>query len=330
MSRDPASVSVALGTHNGASFVREQLLSILAQTRPVDQIVVSDDASADATVRIIEAVVREHEQSTGRAPELVVLRNPVALGVTANFEQALGAASGDVVILCDQDDVWHPDRVGAALRAIQGERRVDLVASDARLVDGAGEPLGRTLFDTLGVDASLQRRLQSADAFDELLRRNVVTGATVLVTRDLIERSTPFPTAWVHDEWLAMVASVRGGIALVERPLLDYRQHASNQIGVSRLSLRGRFARLGESRTDRNARLFDRAAQLADRLPRLTDDERVAAAVREKLAHEQARQALPASRVRRLKPVLRGWRSGGYRRFGLGAQDALRDLVQPV
>jgi glycosyltransferase involved in cell wall biosynthesis len=323
-------VSVALATHNGASFLGRQLASILAQSHPVDEIVLSDDASADATVELAERSIAASRAADAATPALVVLRNPVALGVTANFEQALRAATGDVVILCDQDDVWHPDRVSAALAALDQADEVDLVAADARLVDAAGDPIGRTLFETLGVDSGVRARLQSGAAFEELLRRNVVTGATVAVTRGLIDRATPFPTAWVHDEWLAMVAAVRGGIALVERPLLDYRQHGSNQIGVSRLSLRGRFSRLAEPRTRRNARLLERAAQLADRLPALTDDPRIAAAARAKLAHEEFRRDLPRPRIRRLAPVVRAWRSGAYRQFGLGAQDALRDAVQPV
>jgi DNA-directed RNA polymerase sigma subunit (sigma70/sigma32) len=53
-------------------------------------------------------------------------------------------------------------------------------------------------------------------------------------------------------------------------------------------------------------------------------------AAREKLAHEEVRAALPASHLRRVVPVAREWRSGRYRRYGLGTQDVLRDLVQPV
>lgn len=322
-------VSVALGTHNGGRYIGEQVASILSQSRGVDEIVLSDDASTDGTISIVEDLI-EGCDPAGGAPALIVLRNPVALGVTANFEQALRAATGDVVILCDQDDVWHADRVERALAVFTDERAPDLVAADARLVDDAGAPLGRTLFETLGVDERVRRRLQSGEAFDELLKRNVITGATVLITRDLIEQAVPFPPAWVHDEWLAMVASVRGGIAVIERPLVDYRQHASNQIGVARLGLRGRFRRLAEPRTKRNARLRERAAQLAERMPHLTDDPRAAEAARAKLAHEEFRRSLPTGRFGRIRPVVSAWRAGSYRRFGLGAQDVLRDLVQPI
>jgi cellulose synthase/poly-beta-1,6-N-acetylglucosamine synthase-like glycosyltransferase len=326
-----ARVSVALGTHNGARYLREQLESILAQSRPVDEIVLSDDASGDGTVELAERVLAEHRSTDAATPALVVLRNPVALGVTRNFEQALRAASGDLVALCDQDDLWHPDRVERALAELDARPGLDLVAAEARLVDETGAPLGASLLETLGVDDATRTRLGTDAAFSELLKRNLLTGATMLVSRALVERASPFPASWVHDEWLAMVASVGGGIAVVAEPVIDYRQHGANQIGVSRLSAGGRFARLREPRTARNARLLARAQDLADRLPAIAgDDPAVEAEVRAKLDHERMRQRIPASRLRRLPSIWREWRTGAYGRYGLGAQDVLRDLVQPV
>lgn len=329
-------ISVALGTHNGADYLAEQLGSILAQTRAVDEIVLSDDASRDGTVELAERLVVEHRERTGPVvPELRVLRNDPPLGVTANFEQALAEASGDLIALCDQDDVWRPDRIERALAALEARPGVELVASDARLVDGAGAPLDLRLFETLGIDEQAVARLERTP-FDELLRRNLLTGATMLVRRELVARARPFPSSWVHDEWLAMVAATGGGVAVVPEPLIDYRQHGANQIGVTKLRIDGKLGRLRAPRTARNARLLARAADLAARLPAIVvardpDAPRaVERAVADKLEHERARSALPAGRLARLAPVLREWRTGRYVRYGRGPQDVLRDLVQPV
>jgi glycosyltransferase involved in cell wall biosynthesis len=328
-------ISVALGTRNGARFLREQLESILAQSRPVDEIVLSDDASTDGTVELAEQVIGEHRSTAAETdastPSLVVFRNPVALGVTANFEQALRAASGEFVALCDQDDVWHRDRVSRAIDEFARRPDLDLVAAEAQLVDDVGAPLGRSLLETLGVDEAVRSRLASDAAFRELLKRNVLTGATMMVTRRLVELASPFPASWVHDEWLAIVASVAGGIAVVSEPVIDYRQHGGNQIGVSRLGPGGKLARLREPRTARNAALLARAEDLAARLPPIANgDATVETEVRSKLDHERMRQRLPVARVRRLPPVWREWRRGAYERYGRGAQDVLRDVVQPV
>ncbi len=181
-----------MGTHNGGVYLAEQLASILAQSRPVDEIVLSDDASTDGSVGLAERLVDEHRAEHGDAPAFVLLRNDAALGVTGNFEQALAVASGDVVALADQDDVWRTDRIAVALAALRARPEAELVASDARLVGADGEDLGLRLLETLGIDDEMRERIERAP-LEELLRRNLLTGATMLVTRGLIERARPFP-----------------------------------------------------------------------------------------------------------------------------------------
>ena len=99
-------ISVALCTHNGARYVTEQVESILRQTLPPDEIVLSDDASTDDTVALVRAALAAHPNV-----ELRVFENDPALRVTKNFEQAVVACTGDLVALSDQDDIWAPDRL---------------------------------------------------------------------------------------------------------------------------------------------------------------------------------------------------------------------------
>jgi len=326
-------VSVALCTHNGAEYLDKQLLSILGQTAPPEEIVLSDDASRDDTVAIAERVLSEWRAAhPGSAPRILVLRNPAVLGVTANFEQALAACTGDVIALSDQDDVWVPHRLEVMVGAFARRPDLDLLHSDARLVDGAGNDLGTTLLETLGVTPAVQAAEHSGRAFDLLLRRNIITGATALVRRDLVTRSRPFPAAWVHDEWLAMVAAVTGVVDVLDEPLVDYRQHDANQIGVTTLDAAGRLGRLRAPRTLRNQRLLARADVLAARAPAFMpapSPDRLTL-IEAKLVHERMRSDLPAVRVARVWPVLREWTTGRYSRFGRGLQDVLRDLVQPL
>ncbi|WP_104130343.1 glycosyltransferase family 2 protein [Cryobacterium sp. N21] len=319
--------SVALCTYNGAAYLEEQLLSILGQSLPVGEIVVSDDGSTDETLSILERVAAGW-------PDLnfVVLRNATALGVTANFEQALAACSGDLIALCDQDDVWWPERLERMMAEFTRRPALQMLHADARLVDAAGAPLGFTLLQTLGVSDTDRASVHAGHAIDAYLRRNIVTGATMMVRRELVERSRPFPPAWVHDEWIAMVAAATGEVDLIEEPLTDYRQHGRNQIGVTTLDATGKLSRLRAPRRARNARLLARAAALQQRASGFEPAASVSvlALIEAKLAHEKRRSALPAARLRRVAPIVRGWRARDYSRFGLGLQDVLRDLVQPV
>ncbi|KRF33697.1 glycosyltransferase family 2 protein [Yonghaparkia sp. Soil809] len=326
----PLAVSVALCTHNGSAFVGEQIRSILSQVPAPAEIVVGDDASSDGTVAVVRSIVEQHRaEHPGSAIALRIIERDRPLGVTRNFEQTIAACRGDVVALSDQDDVWPAGRL-ARLLPVFDDAAVLLVHTDARLVDAGGQDSGARLLSTLEASPRERELLEHGDALDVLIRRNLVTGATVLVRRALAERSMPFPASWVHDEWLAMMAAVEGGLRLVPEPWLDYRQHGANVIGASEVTWARRFERLREPRDERAPRLVARAAALVERLeerPEQTDALRLA---RAKLAHERARAAMPGWQPLRLPAIIGAALAGRYSRYSRGAIDIARDLVQPA
>jgi hypothetical protein len=327
------SISVALCTHNGERFIREQVRSICLQTRPPSEIVLSDDASSDGSVELVRETVADCNGGRLAAPiGLRVLQNVAPLRVTKNFEQAVRACAGDLVALSDQDDIWRPERLERM--AGEFERRVDLLLlhTDARLVDGERRDLERSLLQSLEARPDEIAQIHSGHAFDVLLRRNLVTGATVVFRRALCDDALPFPAEWLHDEWLATVAAALGAVDVMQEPLIDYRQHGANQVGARRRSL-GEKVRLAlASRGDMHAKRVTKAERLLERLTHFGD--RVPAEcieqARRKLAHERLRAGLPAERFARLLPVLREMRAGGYSNFGYGMQGAMRDLLEAV
>lgn len=326
-------VSVALCTHNGERFIEDQLLSILAQSQPPIEIVLSDDASTDATVELARNAVKGYiEAHPDCMTRLHVMQNPKALGVVKNFEQAILACGSELVALSDQDDTWAVDKLEQAVAIFARRPGLLLLHTDARLIDEAGAVLPGSLFGVLGVNGRLQHEIHDGSAFELLLRRNLVTGATTIIRRHLAQIAVPFPTSWVHDEWLAIIASVIGELDLLPNPLIDYRQHESNQIGARRLSAVGKLRRVIEPGADRNRRLLARALELVRKLEELGEavsSSRLTAAQR-KLLHEQARSSLQPRRWARLIPILREVLSGRYKAFGGGFVDAARDLVQPL
>lgn len=325
-------VSVALCTHNGARFVAEQVSSILEQSIPPREIVLSDDASTDGTVDLVRSTVDRFLSGNPQADvDLVVLKNAVPLGVTANFEQAIAACGSELIALCDQDDVWRPDRLARAVTHFQERPALLLLHGDARLIDDGGSELRGSLFDALEITHGIRAAIHAGGGFDVLMRRNVVTGATVLMRRGLAERARPFPDSWVHDEWLAIVAAATGELDVTTDSLIEYRQHGSNQIGVRALSLAGKFRRMVEPGFERNRRLLERARSLAERfedLEGVIPARREAA--RQNLEHEIVRSSLKPGRPSRIGTVLRELGTGRYRRFGRGVADAVRDLLQPL
>lgn len=329
----PLEVSVALCTHNGARFLREQVRSICLQTRPPVEIVLSDDASRDGSVEVVRATVAECAiERPGRPIALRVFENPVALRVVKNFEQAISACSSELIALSDQDDVWMPDRLAQMVARFEQDGNLLLLHTDARLVDSERRDLGQTLFHALEVTPSELERVHAGNAFDVLLRRNLVTGATTVFRRSLLADALPLPVEWVHDEWLGIVASTTARVDLLEQALVEYRQHESNQIGARRDAfaekVRKALASRGNTHVERAIKaelLLARLQQLGDRVP-----PEIVAKVRSKIEHQRFRAALPASRLARCIPIFREAMTGRYDKFGRGVRGVVRDLFESV
>ena len=329
----PLEVSVALCTYNGARFLREQVRSICLQTRPPVEIVLSDDASRDGSVDVVRAAVAECAAERPQHPvALRIFENTTALRVVKNFEQAISACTSELIALSDQDDVWMPDRLEKMVARFEQDDSLVLLHTDARLVDTDRHDIGHTLFHALEVSPSELARVHAGNAFDVLLRRNLVTGATTVFRRALLADALPLPVEWVHDEWLAIVASTTSRVDLLEESLIEYRQHESNQIGARRDTykekVRKALASRGNTHVERAIKaelLLERLLQLGDRVPPEIIDK-----VRSKIVHQRFRAALPASRLSRIVPIAREAMTGRYDKFGRGVRGVVRDLFESV
>lgn len=317
-------ISVALCTYNGEDFLAEQLESILLQTRIPDEVIIRDDGSADATAGIIEAFARRFPGQVDFAV------NEARRGVAGNFEGALARATGDLILVSDQDDIWCPDRTERAERAFMADPTLLLLFADARLVDASRQPVGMTQLQALGLCDDDRRRLRSGAAFSVLAVKNLVVGATVCLRRELLADALPVPTAWLHDEWLALIAAARGGIGLDESPVIDYRQHGANVIGRPPVTMTERIAAGFAGRLDRRGQLVEREAALLDRLQTIRAPIACRSLIAEKLLHARVRDELPSSRSLRVAPVLREVLTGRYQRCSNGWRSALGDLVYPI
>ena len=329
----PLKVSVALCTYNGARFLREQVRSICLQTFPPVEIVLSDDASQDGSVRVVRTTVAECAAERPEHPvSLRVFENAKPLRVVKNFEQAIRACAGELIALSDQDDVWMPDRLAQMVARFEQDESLLLLHTDARLVDANRNDLKQSLFHALEVTPSELDRIHGGRAFDVFLRRNLVTGATTVFRQSLLADALPLPVEWVHDEWLGIVASTVGRVDLLEQPLIEYRQHESNQIGARRDTFLGKIRKALASRGNTHVERAVKAELLLARLLQLGDrvSPDVLAKVRSKIEHQRFRAALPASRLARCGPVFREAMTGRYDKFGRGVRGVVRDLFESV
>jgi glycosyltransferase involved in cell wall biosynthesis len=218
-------VSVALCSYQGERYLEEQLDSIAHQTFPPDEIVVCDDASTDGTRRTLSAF-----RSKSSLPVRLYV-NPERLGSTKNFERAITLCEGDLIFLSDQDDVWHREKLSTLVRVFDESPEVGAVFTDAEVVDEALTPRGYRLWEILGFGEDLQRRFATR-AFDIVLNRPVVSGMTLGFRASFRDLIVPIPSDWVHDYWISLLIGSVAEVAHVPRPLVKYRQHKGQSIGV--------------------------------------------------------------------------------------------------
>lgn len=323
----PLSTSVVLCTYNGARFLGAQWESLLAQSRLPNEIVVRDDASSDATPELLASLAAD-AQARGIAVRYI--RGERNLGFVANFGAALRCASSEILFLCDQDDVWHFEKLATLTARFEHRTGLMLLCSDARRIDAAGGGLSRTLFEVLRVTRGELRQIHAGDGFGVLLRRSLATGATIALRRKLLSDALPFPEGWVHDEWLAIIAAALDGFDCVEQPLIEYRQHTENQLGMQDRGLAAKWRDLVKPGPAMIDRLIARDEALQKRLQSIgarvsqSSHDRTA----EKLRHLRVRAALHGKRWKRAVAVLGEAAGGRYRRYASGWREALRDLLR--
>lgn len=321
-------LSVALCTYNGQAHLAAQLNSLLAQVRLPDEVLVGDDASTDSTWNILQKFA---ERASEMGVKVELKQHKTNMGFVANFSDTLSRATGEVIFLCDQDDVWWPDKLATMEAQFAANPDLLMLGSDARLVDARGSNLGQTAFAAIGLSASERRCVRGGRAFEVLLRRSMLVGATIALRRKLLGRAFPVGAGWIHDEWLAAIASATGRIDIIERPLIDYRQHEANQVGLRdrgmadwwRDMLRERHEELVVDLT-RIDSLRTKMSELGKIvLPARLED------LRRKQRHVSTRANMGfRPRVLRLPSMFREVCNGNYRRYGTGIRMALRDVLR--
>ena len=219
-------ISILLAAYNGAGYISEQLESLLEQTTPFDTLYIQDDCSADNTWSIIEGYQKQHPD------RIIISRNEKNSGNTKhNFMSLISHVRDDYIMLCDQDDVWLPQKIENALAKMRemeqkhGKNMPLLVHTDLVVVD-----------KTLGlINPSFDNMVGTAciSSLKQLILQCNVTGCTVMYNRPLAEYISREPRFLVmHDWWLALTAMCFGKTEFLDSADILYRQHGANVLGA--------------------------------------------------------------------------------------------------
>jgi len=235
-----AQVAILMCTKNGAAFLDEQLKSIAEQTHTNWSLIVSDDGSTDATVKIIRRFADSHAQKT-------VVRNGPAKGVCANFLSLATdpTIDADYFAFSDQDDLWYKDKLQRALTWLTTVPAdvPALYCSRTELVSDDGRYYGFSPLFTCPI------------AFRNAIIQSLGGGNTMVfnkAAKRMLETTGKLEVV-LHDWWMyQLVSAVGGAIHYDAQPTLKYRQHPDNLIGSNRgwrarmvrirMMLKGRFS----------------------------------------------------------------------------------------
>jgi glycosyltransferase involved in cell wall biosynthesis len=305
----PLHASIVLCTFQAEKYLPEQLASLHAQTRAATEILAQDDGSTDLTV----ALLRKH-------PKITVHTNEHRLGFAANFSSAIAKATGDVIFLCDHDDIWENHKVATLLAQFEADPELQVACSEASRIDEASLPLAGLVLGPNGIGEEERERWGDGNALPFLLRRNAVPGMTMAFRSSFRQKFLPVPPGWEHDYWiLAVAAALNQPVEIEPRPLVRYRQHSAQVIG-GRKTLWARFLK-AQTLADRSRE----AARWDALLPIAIPQNR--SAIEGKRSHLQRRGNFPRNRIRRAFAIAAELWRGDYSLFDAGLSSAAKDLL---
>ena len=219
-------ITVCMASYNGGKFIAKQIQSILSQLSSEDELVISDDKSTDNTVAIIMSF---------NDSRIKLIKGP-CLGVYQNFGNAISHATGDIIFLSDQDDIWNPNKVKVVKPLLNTYK---LVLHNARIVDEHGNVTNDKLFPS-HVNFSFWKNVLLHQTF----------GCCIAFSKDIIPLIIPIPNNdnILHETWISALVQLRFGnksCYYVNQNLISYRRHQAN-VSDFRISGRAILPRIWE------------------------------------------------------------------------------------
>lgn len=216
--------AVAIALYNGKRFLKEQIDSLLAQTKVPDLIVCCDDGSSDGTMDWLENYVQEN-----RLEELFCLiRNESNLGYVQNFYKALDLCDADVLFLCDQDDIWHAEKIERMCKVMEEKPECALLSCSHDLIDADGASITSLRYSQKSSRGDIR-----AISEKEIVTLFLWPGMTMALRRSFwneIQADARAISA-PHDRVLSLMAASRDAMFFLDIPLCSHRLHTSNSGG---------------------------------------------------------------------------------------------------
>ena len=202
-------VSIVLATYNGGKYLYEQLTSIICQMDKDDELIISDDGPSDETIKIIEPFLKNSNT--------VLLSGP-GMGVKANFENGIRYSHGEIVLICDQDDIWFSNKLDTIKRVFQSNHDKVLVMHNADYIDGDGNKMNESIYGRRNGHTGYWKSIFFSSYY----------GCCMAIKRDFLMACLPFPSGVLYDQYLGACAERIKKSLFINDILISHREHLNN------------------------------------------------------------------------------------------------------
>jgi glycosyltransferase involved in cell wall biosynthesis len=234
---DYCMISILLAAYNGEKYIAEQIESLLSQTYQDFKLYINDDKSTDSTYAIITKYAQEFPN------KIIASQNEENAGSAKhNFLQMMIEHKNDYVMLCDQDDIWLPDKILKSFARIKDMEKeygaaapilvytnLTVVKDNLEVIEYSYEKMSNKSFDKSSLNFAVAM--------------NNVAGCTAMYNRALSDLILPVQAQAcakaeyivMHDWWLYLIAAAFGKISAIHYPTILHRQHKENESGAKRV-----------------------------------------------------------------------------------------------
>ena len=216
-------IEILMATYNGEKYIKEQIESIINQSYPYWTLLIRDDGSKDNTINIIE----KYEKKDRRIK--VLKDNKGNLGFVKNFEELIMNSSKEFIMFSDQDDYWLENKIKNYILELKKLDSRDflnplLVHSNSYICNDKLE-IKKKEFVNSKIAVEYNKNSYFFNYF--------VQGSTVLINRKMIKIGLPFlESVELHDRYFHLLSEFFGKRIFINKSLMKYRQHESNEIGA--------------------------------------------------------------------------------------------------
>jgi glycosyltransferase involved in cell wall biosynthesis len=201
-------ISIAMTTYNGEKYLSEQLESFLIQEIKTNELIVCDDGSTDKTLRILNAFSK-------KAPfDVKIYKNKINLGYSKNFEKSISLCTGDLIFLCDQDDVWFKNKIKEILKVVKANPDKKIFMHDAYI----------TYSDLTSTGQSNYEKIKSKNKSPKYY----TTGCLTAIKKEIADKLFPLPKSEKHDIWINNFGYFTNTKIIVLAKLQYWRRHENN------------------------------------------------------------------------------------------------------